>query len=148
MLGGGREEVEDPAADRELPTPADHVDPGVGQLDQPGSQGVEVQFGAHRQRDGLDLGEVGGHRLQQGAHRGDDHPQRRPKPGVLRMGQPTQQHEPGADGVDPGREPLVREGLPGREQRGRVAVHAAQLRDEIVGVPTGGCDDQQRPGMG
>ena len=35
VLGGGREDVEDAAADRELASLADHVDAGVGQLDQP-----------------------------------------------------------------------------------------------------------------
>ena len=36
MLGGRGEDVEDAAADRELAAPTDHVDAGVGQLDQPG----------------------------------------------------------------------------------------------------------------
>ena len=35
MLGGRRENVEDAAAHGELAAPADHVDPGVGQLDEP-----------------------------------------------------------------------------------------------------------------
>ena len=35
VFGGGREDVEDAAADRELAALADHVDAGVGQLDEP-----------------------------------------------------------------------------------------------------------------
>ena len=34
MFGGGREDVEDPAADRELAASAHHVDAGVGEFDQ------------------------------------------------------------------------------------------------------------------
>ena len=41
MLGGGREDVEDAAAHRELAAPGDHVDPAVGQFDQPRDQAVE-----------------------------------------------------------------------------------------------------------
>ena len=70
-----------------------------------------------RQRDRLDVGEVGRHRLQQRAHRGDDNPQRRAEPLVVGIGQPAQHHHPRADGVDPGRQPLVRQRLPRREQR-------------------------------
>ena len=35
VFGGRREDVEDAAADRELAALADHVDAGVGQLDEP-----------------------------------------------------------------------------------------------------------------
>ena len=35
MLGGRGEDVENAAADGEFAAPADHVHPGVGQLDQP-----------------------------------------------------------------------------------------------------------------
>ena len=41
VLGGRREDVEDAAAHRELAALADHVDAGVGQLDQPGDDPLE-----------------------------------------------------------------------------------------------------------
>ena len=65
MLGSGRENVENAAADRELAAFADHVHPGVGQLDEPHDEFVERDFGADIQRDRFDLRHVGGHRLQQ-----------------------------------------------------------------------------------
>ena len=59
------------------------------------------------------------------------------------MGQPAQHHHPGADGVDAGREPFVRQRLPGREDRHRIAEHAAQFGGQVVGFPAGGGDHQQ-----
>jgi len=52
VLGGGREDVDDPAAHRELAARGDHLDAGVGQLDQPHEQGVEVVRVADGQADG------------------------------------------------------------------------------------------------
>ena len=84
------------------------------------------------------------HRLQQRAHRGHHHLQRRAQPGVLGVGQPAQQHQPGTDGVDAGREPLVRQRLPRREHRDRIAEDTAQFGGQVVGFAAGGGDDQQR----
>ncbi len=42
VLGGRREDVDDAAADGELAARGDHLDAGVGQLDQPHEQRVEV----------------------------------------------------------------------------------------------------------
>ena len=67
-----------------------------------------------------------------------------PSRAVLWMRQPTQQHHPGADGIDAGREPLVRQRLPGREHRDCVAENAAQLSRKVVGLSTGSGDHQQR----
>ncbi len=44
VFGGGREHVEDSAAYRELPPLADHVDAGVGQLDEPGDDIVRTRL--------------------------------------------------------------------------------------------------------
>ena len=101
-------------------------------------------FGTDAQRHRLDLGPVRRHRLQQRARGGHHDPQRRAQPGVVGMRQPAQQHQPRADGVDAGREPLVRQRLPGREQRHRVAEHAAQFGGQVVGLAAGGGDHQQR----
>ena len=102
MLGGGREDVQDATADRKLPAPGHHVDTGIGQFHQPGHQMLEVEFGAHVQGDRLDLGQVGGHRLQQRTHRGHHHRQRRAQGGLVGSGQPAHQQHAGADGVHPG----------------------------------------------
>ena len=103
---------------------------------------------ADGQREGFGKTEPRGHRLQQRADRGDHHLQRRAQPAVLRVGQPAQQHHPGADGVDAGREPLMRQRLPRREHRDRIAENPAQLGRKVVGFPAGGGDDQQRPAAG
>ena len=148
MLGGRREDVEDAAAHRELTALADHVDAGVGQVDEPGDDVVELGLGADGQRDRLDVGEVGRHRLQQRPRRRHDDPQRRAEPLVVGVGQPAQQHQARTDGVDARREPLVRQRLPGREQRDRVTEHAAQLGGQVVGLAPGRGDDEQRARLG
>ena len=64
------------------------------------------------------------------------------------MGEPAQHHHAGADGLDARRQPLVRQRLPRREHRDRVAEHAAQFGGQIVGLPPGGGDDEQRTRAG
>jgi hypothetical protein len=103
---------------------------------------VEIGLTTERQGDGFDVDQVGRHRLDQRAHRGDDRAQRRPEPLVVRMGQPAQHHHPGADGVDSWRKALVRQGLPRRKQRRGVAEDAAQLGGQVVGLAAGGGDHQ------
>ena len=148
MLSGRGENVENAAADREFATPTDHVDAGVSQLDQPGDDPFESAVGTRVVADGqaqwFHQAQARSHRLQQRAHRGDHHLQRRAEPAVLRVGQPAQQHHPGADGVDAGRESLVGQRLPGREHRDRIAEDTAQLGGQVVGFAAGGRDDQQR----
>ena len=101
MLGGGRKDVEDAAAHRELTAAADHIDPGVGELGQSGDEVVEVQFGADPQRDRFDLGQIGGHRLQQRTDRRHHHAERGAQMRVVGAGQAAQQHQPRADGIHP-----------------------------------------------
>ena len=60
MLGGRREDVEDAAADGELAALLDHLDPGVGQLDEPLEQLVEVVLGADREVDRVELAQARG----------------------------------------------------------------------------------------
>ena len=74
VLGGGREDVHDATPDGELTARGDHVDPDVGQFDQPVQQAVEVVGGADPQLDRLQLAETGRDRLDQAAHRRGDHP--------------------------------------------------------------------------
>ena len=144
MFGGGREDVEDAAAHRELSAAAHHVDPGVGEFDQACGKVVEAQLGSHPQCHRLDLGQVGGHRLQQRAHRRHHHRQRGPQVRIVRVDQPAQQHHPRADGVHTGRQPFMRKRLPGREQCGRVPVHPAQFRGQVVSLAACCSHHQQR----
>ena len=55
MLGGGREDIQNAAAHRELAAPGDHVDPDVGQFGQPRDQAVEIEFGADPKGPGRSL---------------------------------------------------------------------------------------------
>ena len=146
VLGGGREDVKDAAAYRELPAAAHHVDPGVGQFDQARSQVVEVHLGPHPQGHRLDFRQTDGHRLQQRAHRRHHHRQRRSQIGIVGTCQSAQQQHPSAHRVHTGRQPLMGKGLPGREQRRGIAVHATQLRSQIVGLATGRGDHEQGAG--
>ena len=102
MLGGGREDVENSSSHREFAAARHHVDTRIGKFDQPGDHRVEVEFGTHRQPHRVDLGEVGGHGLQQRSHRRHHDAKLRAQRRVVRVGKPTQQHHPRADGVDPG----------------------------------------------
>ncbi|CDO90544.1 hypothetical protein BN973_04940 [Mycobacterium triplex] len=144
MFGGGREDVENATADGEFAAPADHVDAGVGQFDQPGDHGLEFDFRADAQRERLHQAQLRRHRLQQRTRGGHHHPQRRTQPGVVRMRQPAQHHQPGADRVDARRKTFVRQRFPGRENRYRVAEYAAQFGTQVVGFAPGGGDHQQR----
>ena len=103
MLGGGREDIENAAAHRELAAPSDHVDPGVGQFGEARDEAVVFEFGADPKGHRVDLCEVWRHRLKQRAHRGHHHAKRRAQVCVVGAGQAAQQHHPGADGVHPGR---------------------------------------------
>ncbi len=108
----------------------------------------ELGFLPYGQGDRLDRRQVRRHRLQQRAHRGDHDPQRRPESLVVGVGQPAQHHQSLSDGVDAGRQPFVRQCLPGREQRRRVTEYAAQFGGQVVGLATGRGDDEQRSGLG
>ena len=148
VFGGGWEHVEDSAAHRELPTLADHVDPGVRQLHQPGDDVVELGFLSDGQGDRFDARQVRRHRLQQRAHRRGHDPQRRPETLIVGIGQPAQHHQPLSDRVDAGRQPFVRQRFPGREQRRRVTENAAQFGGQVVGLAPSRGDDKQRAGLG
>ncbi len=63
------------------------------------------------------------------------------------MGEPAQQHHPGADGVHARRQPLVRQRLPRREHRDGFTEDALQFGVEVVGFAAGGGDHQQRSGL-
>ena len=147
VLVGRREDVEDAAADGELAPLGDQVDPGVRQVGQPAG-------------DLLQLGLVADGRAATGsrsprplscgwstrAHRRDDDPQRTGGSSAVRVREPAQHGEPPADGVGAGREPLVRQRLPGREDHHLLRrQQAAQRGGEVVGLPRGRGHRQHRP---
>ena len=73
VLGGGREDVDDAAAHRELAARGDHLDPRVGQLDEAHEQGVEVVGVADAQADRVERAQAGGDGLDEAARGGDQH---------------------------------------------------------------------------
>jgi len=134
VLRGRAEQVEDAAADSELAALLDHVDAGVGQLDQPFQQGVEALLLADDQVDGRQGTQAGSHRLDQAPDGGDDDAQ------VVVAGlQPVEHFQPPPDGVGAGREPLVGQRLPGGEVGDpALAEERAQRRGQLVGLAAGG----------
>ena len=112
VLGDRREHVEDAAAHRELAAPRDHVDAGVGEVDElRGELGEVVPATACRELDRLDVGEVVGERLQRRAHRRDEHEGMRLRPRTP-LREVTQRRDPAPDRLGARAEALVRQGLP------------------------------------
>ena len=139
---GGREDVEQTAADGELAALLDQLDAGVGGVDQRAGDVVELGRVAGLQLDRDEVAQTGRERLQHAAHRGDEHVDR---PVLAGVGQVAEHGEPAADGVGAGAEPLVRQRLPGREGLDPAAGHeAAQLVGDLVGVPLARGDHEHR----
>ena len=144
VLVGRREDVEDAAAHGELAALGDQVDPGVRHVGQPAGDSSRSAVAAGGQLHRLEVAEALELRLQ---HRRA--PARRP-PGPagrrLGVGQPAQHGQPAPDRVRAGREPLVRQRLPGRVDRHLVRrQQAAQRGGEVVGLAAGGGDGEHRP---
>ena len=73
MLGDRREHIEDAAAHRELAASRDHVDAGVGQVDElAGNCREVVAASAGGESDRFELGEVVGERLECGPNGCDE----------------------------------------------------------------------------
>ena len=143
VLLGGREDVDDAAADRELAAPLDQVDAGVRRVGQPLHDVLHRRGLAGHQLDRLEVAEPLDLRLQHRADRGDDDLER----AVVRVGvgQPAQDREPAADGVAARAEPLVRQRLPARVERDGVGVEQrTELLDEVLGLADGGGDREHR----
>jgi hypothetical protein len=157
MVGGGREDIDNAAADRELTTPVDHVDPGVGQVRQPSQHTVEVVHLPDAQPHRGNLTQASKHRLDQRPHAGDHHPQRPGGVGpggvgpggvgraFFGVGQPAEHCQPPPHSVGPGGQPLVRQRLPGGQLSDHPgAQHVGQLGGQLTGFPIGGGDGQHR----
>ncbi len=153
VLLGGREDVDQPAADGELPAPLDQVDPGVGGGREPVDDGVELDLVAHPQAHRLQLAEPGHHRLHQAADRADHHVQRPGRDVALdRAGDAAQHREPAPDGVRARGHPLVRQRLPRREHRDPLRRQQRAERGlQVLGLAPGGHDGEHgtpAPGQG
>ncbi len=98
VVGGGREDVEDAAAHRELTTAPDKVDALVGHLHQRGQQTVEVDLIALVQGDRVQIPQARGHRLDHRADCRNDDAQRV----ISRGGESVQDGQALADGVSAG----------------------------------------------
>ena len=99
---GGREHVQDAAADRYLTAVGHQLSPGIPDVHQAGEHFLQVGGVAGGQRYGHQLTQAACQWLQQPAHRGDDHFQRA-GPGIARVGpgQPPQDREAAPGGVRP-----------------------------------------------
>ena len=144
VIVGRREDVENAAADGDLAPLLHHVNSGVGQRDEPLHQPAQVGPVADVQDDGRHLAQVGCHRLDQRADGGDHHGQL-PAWILLRVGEPPQRRQPFADCVGSRRQPLVRQGLPRREDHHFVRPEqVGDGRGGHLGLPPGGRHEQHR----
>ena len=100
MLLGGREDVEDAAAHRQLAAALDQVVALVAQLDEPRDQIVQRGLVARDEPDRLDIPDAGDDRLEEGADRGHHHVDRQGH-GIGRVGVRQAPHDGDAtaDGV-------------------------------------------------
>ena len=147
MVLARREEVDQPAPDGHLAPALDHVGAGVAGRDQPLQQLLELDpvAGGHPHR--VDHVQPGGERLH---HRPGRHGQQL-QPVGLRLAQAVEQAQAGGDGLGAGREPLVGQGLPGREGGRRIgAEEGGDVGRQGLGVGGGGGGDDHQPpaGMG
>ncbi len=146
VLLGGREDVDDATADRELAALLDQVDPGVRRVGEAAHDVLEAGGLARHELDGLEVAQPLDLRLEDRAHRGD-HDLERAVGGVgAGVAEPAEHGEPAADGVAARAEPLVRQRLPA----GVVADHrgvdqVTQRGDEVLGLPGGGGHREHGP---
>ena len=100
---GGREHVEDAAADCDLAAVLDQVGARVPDLHQVRDDLVEAGGLAAAQGHRLEVAEPAHHRLEQAAHRGDQHAES-PGPGAagVGVGEPAEHGEPPSRGVRAG----------------------------------------------
>ena len=124
---GGREDVDDAAAHRELAATLHQVDPLVGGGHQVGGQLAHFVLSPSAQPDRTQLGQPGNLRLQ---HRPDRRHHDSGGRGLIAPGDAAQHLQAAAHGVGAGAETLVRQGLPSRVVDDLVVV---QQRDERGG---------------
>lgn len=150
VLLGGREDVQDAAADGELAALLDQFDAGVRGGREPVDDLAEIGALPRAQADGDQVAEPLDLRLEHGADgRDDDGDGAGGRVVGAGVGEAAQHREAAADGVRAGREPLVRQRLPGGELRDGVLLagrdEGAQRGGEVLGLPAGGGDREHRP---
>ncbi len=150
---GGREDVEDAAADGELATALHHVHARVRRGDEAVGHVREVRRAAGVQLDRLELAQTLDHRLQQRAGRHDEQPDRAGEPRLGRRVREAPEHrQPLGHRVRAGRQPLVRQRLPRGQDGDVVGPVVGQVRPdgrgELVGFAPRGGDDDERPPRG
>ena len=145
VLVGGREDVDDAAADGVLATLLDQVDAGVRRAREARDDVLERDLLARLQLHRLEVGETLDLRLEDRADRGDDDLERpvdRVGAGVL---EPAQHGQPATHGVAARAEPLVGQRLPGRVERDGVGVEqVGELGGEVLGLAHRRRDDEDR----
>ena len=137
VVVGRREHIEEEAAHGELSARGDHVGPSVAGDREPVGELVQRNLVAPARDDRVEPVRAGDHVLDDRTDRRDDDPRR-----VLRA-QPVKGLEPPGDRLGAGRQLLVREGLPRREEHG-VGCPRLDLRCETLGVARAGQHDQPR----
>jgi hypothetical protein len=139
---GGREDVEDPAAHRELAALLDHVHAHVGGVDELALEVLEGVLLPHPGADRAQISQSRGDGLQEGAHGHEQHVHRVLR---LRMGDAAQGLQALRDGVGARGEPLMGQGLPGG-QLGEVrrADEGRERRAQVLGGAGGRGDHHQR----
>ena len=148
VLLGGREDVEDAAADGELAALLDQVDPGVADVDQPLDQVVELGRVAGPRGHRLQVAEARHLRLQH--RRGPGRPP--PGPGrcagssalgwASRRSTASRRPTVSARGDSRSCGSVSQDGKPTTSSGGQ---QAAQRVGQVVGLPAGGGDGQHRP---
>ena len=144
VLLGRREDVEDAAADGELPPSLHEVGADVGRGGERLGDLGQLPLVTDPQPDRLEVAEPLGDRLEDGADGGDDVAERTVAGTLLvGVGQAAQHREPAADGVAARAEPLVRQRLPAGEGRDELGVdELAERGGEVVRLTSGRGDDQ------
>ncbi|GAA1425658.1 hypothetical protein GCM10009640_24770 [Agrococcus citreus] len=146
IVVGGREDVDDAAAHRELAAARDHVDARVGEVDEPPRQRREVDAArAGRELDGRHREQVVGDGLERRAH-GCDHDRGR---AGLPLGDRAERRAAPPDGLGRGAQALVRERLPrGQVEHLRLGEPREQVVADRLGLAPGRGDDEQRAVVG
>ena len=140
-----REEVDQAAPDGHLAPALDHVGARVAGGDQPLQQLLELDPVAGGDPDRVDHVQPGGERLHHRPRR-DRH---QPQPAEVGQAEPVEQAQAGGHGLGAGREPLVGQGLPGREGGRRVgAEEGGDVGGQGLGVGGGGGGDDHQPPAG
>ena len=146
VLLGRREDVDQAAPDGELAALLDQVDPRVRRVRESPGHVVELRLVAEHELHRLEVPESADLRLQDRAHRRDDHAEPSGDAVGAGMAQATQHGQPPADGVAAGTEPLVRQRLPARVVGQRVGLEqGAELLGQLLGLASGGRHQQHRP---